>query len=96
MYVGKIVETGSAEDVIERPKHPYTQALTSAVPTLDPTEPQKEIPIKGEVTSPTEIPSGCRFRLRCPKAFDLCSQEEPALRAAEKQLVACHLYPSPS
>ncbi len=92
MYVGKIVETGSAEDVIERPKHPYTQALTTAVPTLDPTEPQKEIPIKGEVTSPTEIPSGCRFRLRCPKAFDLCSQEEPALRAAEKQLVACHLY----
>ncbi len=92
MYVGKIVETGSAEDVIERPKHPYTQALTAAVPTLDPTEPQKEIPIKGEVTSPTEIPSGCRFRLRCPKAFDLCSQEEPALRAAEKQLVACHLY----
>ena len=94
MYLGKIVETGESKDVIENPKHPYTKALLSAVPEPIPEriEEIKQIPIKGEVTSATNIPPGCRFHPRCPYAMDICKKEEPQYRELGRgHLAACHL-----
>jgi oligopeptide transport system ATP-binding protein len=94
MYLGKIVETGSDEEIYERPTHPYTQALLSAVPVPDPTirETKAIIRLTGDVPSPANPPSGCRFRTRCWKAQDVCAQEEPPLveRAASDHPSACH------
>ena len=72
MYLGKIVETGSAEQVIGQPKHPYTQALISVVPSPDPRKRVERIILKGERPDPVNIPAGCRFHPRCPVAFERC------------------------
>jgi peptide/nickel transport system ATP-binding protein len=92
MYVGKLVETGSREDIFGNPLHPYTEALLAAVPRPDPhREGQARFTLKGEVADPANPPPGCRFHPRCRYVQPLCSQEEPALREITKgRTVACH------
>lgn len=93
MYLGKIVEIGDQETVFENPTHPYTKALLSAVPLTDPKaeRARTRVILEGEVPSPINPPSGCRFRTRCWKAQDICSQEEPMLTIRPSgQLSACH------
>ena len=92
MYLGKIVEMGSVKEVIDNPLHPYTKALLSAVPEPIPERRDliKEIPIKGEIPSAADIPSGCRFHPRCVVAKDACKHEEPELiNKGNGHLVAC-------
>jgi oligopeptide transport system ATP-binding protein len=79
MYLGKVVEVGGEEDVLLRPSHPYTQALLSALPSPERDARIPRIILSGELPSPTNPPSGCRFRTRCWKAQDICAEEEPAL-----------------
>ncbi|MQA10469.1 MAG: ATP-binding cassette domain-containing protein [Pseudonocardiaceae bacterium] len=94
MYLGKIVETGTREDIYKHATHPYTQALLSAVPVPDPKQERERqrnrIVLTGDVPSPTNPPSGCRFRTRCWKAQDICAVEEPPLIRHGKTISACH------
>jgi len=93
MYLGKIVEISEKEEIFSNPLHPYTQALLSAIPVPNPERKRKTIELKGEVPSAINIPSGCRFHPRCPKAFDRCPLAEPILTDIGKDhFVACHLY----
>ncbi len=95
MYLGKIVEKGSTEDIFSHPLHPYTQALLSAIPIPDIHSRQERIAIKGEITSPIDPKPGCRFASRCPKANDYCGRAEPALvETGPGHSAACHLIES--
>lgn len=89
MYAGQIVEIGPTDEVMDNPKHPYTQALLKSVPTLD----RKKIePPKGEVPSLINVPSGCRFHPRCPYVMDKCKTMEPPARKVVEEDVSCWLY----
>ena len=91
MYLGRIVEEGKAKEVIDDPRHPYTQALISAIPRIDPT-PRQRITLTGDVPSPSNPPSGCHFHPRCPQAFAPCSTTCPQLTSipdAPTRRVAC-------
>lgn len=94
MYLGKIMEMGDTEKVIFEPLHPYTKALIEAVPVPDPTAKRTESVIKGEIPSPVNPPSGCRFHTRCPSYIgDICRTKEPeTIDVGDNHLVACHLY----
>ena len=93
MYLGKIVEIGDAESVFRTPAHPYTQGLLDAVPVPDPVEARSRVghQVRGELPSPVNPPSGCRFRTRCPKVQDICASEEPQFQDfGPSQRAACH------
>ncbi len=89
MYLGKIVETGSRDEIFEHPGHPYTQALLSASPYPSPQWKKERILLRGEVPSPLNPPSGCRFHPRCPIAHDRCREEEPSFLSTGEHQVAC-------
>jgi dipeptide transport system ATP-binding protein len=91
MYLGHVVEQGSAISLFSSPSHPYTQALLSATPQADPLLKKERIILQGELPSPLNPPSGCTFRTRCPYAFDKCSQIVPPLIEIHDRRVACHL-----
>ncbi len=91
MYLGKVVEIGPAKAVVEEPKHPYTQALISAVPVVDPDSKRQRIVLPGDVPSPINPPSGCPFHPRCPIAQDICKVDLPPLREITPgHYAACH------
>lgn len=94
MYLGKIVEIADKTSLFENPQHPYTKALLSAIPVPDPDAKKDRIVLKGDVPSPIDPPTGCRFHTRCPFATDLCKKEEPKLRTSQlmksQHQAACH------
>jgi oligopeptide/dipeptide ABC transporter ATP-binding protein len=91
MYLGRIMETGSTEALIAHPTHPYTRALLAAVPVPDPAHVYTEVPIKGELPSPIDLPSGCRFRTRCVFAQEICATVAPPLVEVEPgHFAECH------
>jgi oligopeptide transport system ATP-binding protein len=91
MYLGKLVEMGSMADVTDNPQHPYTQSLLSAVPEIDKRRRKKRIHLEGDVPSPVNPPSGCRFHTRCPIAKPDCAESEPQLKQGNSEhWVACH------
>jgi len=93
MYLGQIVELADSDELYRNPLHPYTQALLSAIPEVDPQSKRQRIFLEGDPPSAVQIPSGCRFHPRCPKRFDRCDQEEPVLREVSAgHWVSCHLY----
>ncbi|KKB85923.1 peptide ABC transporter ATPase [Devosia limi DSM 17137] len=101
MYLGRIVEVGPAEEIMDAPKHPYTQALLSAIPRPG-VERKQRIVLQGELPDPANPPSGCAFHTRCPKVMDICHSVRPelarpqasAVEAGSVSAVACHLYPA--
>lgn len=93
MYLGKIVEFSGVDDIYKNPMHPYTQALLSAVPIPDPDNKSKRIILTGDIPSPANVPSGCYFHPRCPKAFDDCPRIGPELAGKNDHKVRCLLYP---
>jgi peptide/nickel transport system ATP-binding protein len=93
MYLGRIVEQGTVDDVLAGPKHPYTRALLSAVPSVDPATRREIIRLQGDLPSPVNPPSGCHFHPRCPQAMAECRQNYPGTSVlSETHTTRCHLY----
>ncbi|MFW5986140.1 MAG: ABC transporter ATP-binding protein [Halanaerobiales bacterium] len=92
MYLGKLVEMADKKELFKNPLHPYSTSLLSAVPVADPSRKKDRIILKGDVPSPVDPPSGCRFHPRCPEAMDICSQKEPEFKDyGDEHYAACHL-----
>ena len=97
MYLGQVVEIGASEDLFNHPQHPYTRALLSSIPSMDPDRRTEVPPLAGDPPNPINPPSGCRFHTRCPQAQPVCSQRAPALTApAGRHPVACLMFESDS
>jgi oligopeptide/dipeptide ABC transporter ATP-binding protein len=95
IYSGRIVEVAPVEELYSQPLHPYTEALLASIPTPDPSQRRKSVRLAGDMPSLLDLPSGCRFRSRCPKAFDRCGQIDPCLvpvGEGSSHLIACLLY----
>lgn len=92
MYLGRLVESAPTRELFSAPRHPYTRALLSAIPSLDPDDRGKAQKLVGEIPSPSNPPSGCKFHTRCPHVKDICSIKEPALEKASGHSVACHFW----
>lgn len=93
MYLGKIVELASNEELYDNPLHPYTKSLLSAVPEPDPDLQRERIILEGDVPSPSNPPNGCAFHTRCPECMDICKEVEPKFQEiSDNHFVACHLY----
>ena len=93
MYLGRLVETAPTRQLFAAPRHPYTKALFSAIPSLDPDDRGKAQKLEGEIPSPMKQPSGCKFHTRCPHVIDRCKVEEPRLQSsAAEHNVACHRW----
>ncbi len=93
MYLGKIMEIGPTNEIIDRPRHPYARALISAVPILDPKQNRPRVKLKGEIPSPIDLPPGCRFSPRCPLSQRQCVEHEPELvETGPGHLVSCHFW----
>ena len=93
MYLGSMIEIGDKKRIFSNPMHPYTKALLSAVPVSDPDVKMNRIILKGDIPSPVNPPSGCKFRTRCPYAMPICAEKAPVLKEYEEDhRVACHLY----
>jgi oligopeptide transport system ATP-binding protein len=90
MYLGEIVEMAPSRELYANPLHPYTRALLSAIPTMEPTKKRKRIVLPGDVPSPIDPPSGCRFHPRCPLAMDICKAEPPRQLDLDGHFVCCH------
>ena len=92
MYLGKVVEIGPVERIYADPRHPYTAALLSAMPSIDPDRRTEQAPLSGDPPNPIDPPPGCRFHTRCPFAEPVCRRDEPGLRpAGDRRQVACHM-----
>ena len=94
MYLGRVVETGAARIVATQPRHPYTKALFAAALPSHPDDSRDDVVLAGDVPSPLDPPSGCRFHTRCPQVMPRCSTDEPKLATVDGREVACHLYDS--
>jgi oligopeptide/dipeptide ABC transporter ATP-binding protein len=93
MYLGKLVEIADKNSLYNDPKHPYTKALLSAIPIPDPTKKKERIILSGDVPSPINLPSGCRFHTRCSSCMEICKKDEPnMITISNGHTVACHLY----
>ena len=93
MYLGRLVETAPTRQLFAAPRHPYTKALFSAIPSLDPDDRGKAQKLEGEIPSPTNQPKGCKFHTRCPHAVDVCKGQEPVLEGdGSGHEVACHRW----
>jgi peptide/nickel transport system ATP-binding protein len=93
IYLGKLMEVAASSDLFEPPYHPYTEALLSAIPLIDPMASQQQIRLEGEVPSPVDAPSGCPFHTRCPRFLgDICIEEEPPWRKSTSgKRFYCHI-----
>jgi len=93
MYLGKVIERGPTRRILREPMHPYTQGLVHSIPSLTRPRGQRLVPIQGTVPDLRDVPSGCGFRNRCPRAMDICARDVPRLTAVgERQAAACWLY----